>query len=128
MQDKAPGFFEFVSVYLGLAAAWLGGESGRVLVAGGAGGLTRWLTSERRRIRDGILGVIVGVLTGQYLWPLGLHLPKLIGGAPFDEVPSNIAMSAFLVGTLGVSMVKVGTAVIEQYGDRRKRKEDLGGE
>lgn len=124
MPEKTPGILEFISLYLGLAVAWIGGESGRVLVAGGAGGLTRWLSSERRRIRDGVLGVIVGVLTGQYLWPLGLHLPKLVGGTPFDEVPSNIAMSAFLVGTLGVSVVKVGTAFVEQYANKYRREAD----
>ncbi|SFY18810.1 hypothetical protein SAMN04244548_03012 [Paracoccus pantotrophus] len=100
-------------VSLPTAAAWLGGETGKVMVAGGLGGLTRWLTSERKRIRDGIVAAIGGSVTGLYLWPLGLHLPRLVGGTPFEETASNIALSAFLIGTLGTSAVKIFVAYIE---------------
>lgn len=95
------------------AVAWLGGETGKIMIAGGLGGLTRWLASERRRMRDGLIAAAGGCVTGLYLWPLGLHLPRLIGGEAFPETASNIALAAFLVGTMGTSAVKIITAYLE---------------
>lgn len=104
----------FDSIKTGLAAAvvWLGGESGRIIVAGGAGGLTRWFQSETRRIRDGILAVFGGALAATYLWPVPLHLIGTITG-PLEVTPENTAMAAFLTGALGMSFVKVLTAMVE---------------
>lgn len=95
------------------AIVWLGGETGKIMIAGGLGGLTRWLASERRRMRDGLIAAAGGCVTGPYLWPLGLELPRLIGRDPFPETPSNIALAAFLVGAMGTSTVKIITAYLE---------------
>lgn len=117
MEDKVPGFFETLTLWGGLALTWLGGESGRVMVASGAGGLIRWLSTERKRIRDGIIAIIGGGIVGQYLWPAMLGMMSLglqsMGGDALPESPDNIAMAAFVSGTLGVSGVKILTAMIE---------------
>ena len=97
---------------LAVGAAWVAGEGGRIAVAGGAGGLTRWLNSETRRIRDGIIAVIGGLVSATYLWPLILA----VIGFPFGglaETPNNSAMAAFVAGALGMSFVKIITAMVE---------------
>lgn len=114
MNKEDVGFWNSLVVWATLSGAWLTGETGRVVIASGLGGLARWIASERRRIRDGIIAIIGGVITGQYLWPLGLHIPRIVGAEAFPETDSNIAMSAFVVGTMGVSAVKIITAVIER--------------
>lgn len=102
------------SIKTGIAAAvvWVGGESGRIVVAGGAGGLARWFQSEKRRIRDGVLAAFGGALSATYLWPVPLHLIGVVTG-PLDVTPENTAMAAFLTGAMGMSLVKVMTAMIE---------------
>jgi hypothetical protein len=88
------------------------GEGGRIAIAGGAGGLARWLNAERRRVRDGVIAAAGGLVAGTYLWPLVLA----VIGVPFgglDETPNNIAMAAFVAGALGMSIVKVITAMVE---------------
>lgn len=105
-------------VSISAAGAWFGGETGKIIVAGGLGGITRWLASERRRLRDGLIAASAGCVTGLYLWPLGLHVPRIFGGEAFAESPSNIAMSAFLIGTMGTSTVKIITAFIEARADK----------
>lgn len=96
-----------ILLWLGLAIAWMAGESGRILVAAGMGGLTRWLTSEKRRVRDGVFAVIGGGIAGTYLWPGVLWALRM------DHSPDSIAMAAFVAGTLGMSFVKVLSAVVE---------------
>ena len=113
MNDKAPGLIEHLILFFGLAATWLTGEGGKVAVAAGLGGLTRWLATEKRRLRDGVIAVIGGFLVGQYMWPLILHAPALFGGSAIPETPDSIAMAAFVAGTMGMSGVKILTAIIE---------------
>lgn len=94
------------------AVVWFGGESGRIIVAGGVGGFTRWFTSEKRRIRDGVLAVAGGALTSAYLWPVPLLLIGTVTG-PLERTPETIAMAAFLAGAIGMSLVKIMAAMIE---------------
>ena len=102
-----------------LAFAWMAGETGRVFVASGAGGLVRWLSQEKRKLRDGIIAVIGGSIAGHFLWPFVLALMAMVtGGIP--ESPNSIAMAAFVAGTSGMSLVKIVTAFIE------KRAQSLG--
>ena len=63
---------------------------------------------------DGVLAAIGGGVTSSYMWPLGLHLPRLVRLEAFPETPSNIALSAFLIGSLGTSAVKIITTYIEK--------------
>lgn len=106
-KPPTPDMLEQLLLYAGLAAAWIGGESGRVLVASGAGGLVRWIFSERRRIRDGVVAVVGGAISGKYLWPFVLWALRM------DHTPDNIAMAAFLAGTIGMSLTKVASALVE---------------
>lgn len=118
MPSNSPGLLEHIIVFAGLAVTWITGESGRVAVAAGLGGLTRWLVTEKRRIRDGVVAVIGGFLVGQYLWPLVLHFPALFGLEAIPEKPNSIAMAAFIAGTMGVSGIKILTAIIEARGKK----------
>lgn len=113
MENGDLSLFGFGLISLSAIGAWLTGETGRIMVAGGLGGLTRWLAAEKRRLRDGVIAIVGGVITGMYMWPLGLHAPRMIGSEPFPPDEANIALSAFLVGTMGVSAVKIITAYVE---------------
>lgn len=119
MEDKAPGITESILLWASLIFAWVAGEGGKVYVAAGLGGAIRWLAVEKRRIRDGIIAVIGGLIVGKYMWPAVLHIPTWLpfgSQQAFAETPNNIAMAAFFAGTLGMSVVKIGTAVAEAYG------------
>lgn len=119
MEDKAPGITESLMLWTSLIFAWVAGETGRVFVAAGMGGAIRWLATEKRRIRDGMIAVIGGLIVGKYMWPAVLHIPAWLpfgSQQPFPETPNNIAMAAFFAGTLGMSVVKIFTALVEAYG------------
>lgn len=107
-----PTVFDTLKTAAAAAVVWFGGESGRIIVAGGVGGLARWFQSEKRRIRDGMLAVCGGAMVASFLWPAPLHIIGTITGA-LEKSPENIAMSAFLAGTLGMSLVKVLMAMVE---------------
>lgn len=112
MATSDPGLWGLAMSAAAGSAAWLVGEGGRIAVAGGAGGLTRWLNSERRRLRDGMIAVAGGVTAGYYLWPLTLA----VVGAPFGglkETPNNIVMAGYLAGMLGMSFFKILIAMVE---------------
>lgn len=100
-------FISNLLLWTGAALAWFGGESGRVLVAAGLGGFIRWIYASKKRIRDGVLAVVGGAVTGTYLWPAVLWILRM------DETLNNVAMAAFIAGTLGVSFTKVLTAIVE---------------
>ena len=102
----------------GVAIVWLTGESGRVIFAAGLGGLTRWFSSEKRRLRDGVAAVIGGAIAGSYLWPGVLWALRM------DHTPDSVAMAAFVAGTLGISFVKVLTAVVEAKAAKSMRNDD----
>lgn len=122
MQEKID-IADKVLAVLAAAVLWFGGESGRVIVAGGLGGLARFLQGERKRIRDGLLAVSGGALAANYLWPLPFHLMGAIAG-PLDRTPENVVMAGFLAGALGMSFVKVLTAFIEARVAGKKGADD----
>lgn len=111
---------------LGNVIAWVTGETGRVLVAAGMGGLARWLASERRRLVDGIVSVSGGMIVGVYLWPIVLHLPSFLpfGIPPLPETPNNIAMGACVMGGIGISFFKISMAYINIRLTREKEGDD----
>lgn len=107
-----PTFTAMVVNAVAVAVTWVTGEAGRIAVAGGAGGLSRWFTTQRRRLIDGVIAMVGGLISGTYLWPLVLQ----IIGVPFgglEETQNNIAMAAFVSGALGMSFVKILTAMVE---------------
>lgn len=105
--SSGPGLIQTFLLWFTVATAWLGGETGRVLMASGMGGLVRWLSTDRKRLRDGVLSVIGGAIAGVYLWPAILWALRM------DHTPDSIAMAAFVAGTIGISFVKVVSAVVE---------------
>lgn len=109
-------WWDSVAAFLGAVVFWLTGESGRIIVASGFGGLVRWFAMEKRRIRTGIVSIIGGAICGNYLWPVALMAPRLWGSEQIPHSPENIAMAGFLIGTLGVSTVKIFVAIAEARG------------
>lgn len=116
-------FADFVKTGAAAALVWVGGETGRVIVAGGIGGLAGWLGSEKRQIRDGVLRVFGGALAARYLWPAPLHVLAIVTG-PLEKSSENIAMAAFLAGAMGMSFVKILTAWIEAQTKAKKGETD----
>ncbi len=110
--------WDHLITFLTAALAWLAGESGRVLIASGLGGLVRWIGDEKKSIRTGMLSWIGGGVTGYYMWPLLLKAPAGFGFSEFAREPENIAMAGFLMGAIGVSGVKITVALIEKRARR----------
>lgn len=106
MQDKL-SFLELLGAYGAAGLAWLSGESGRIYIAGGSGGLVRWLSSDKRRIRDGVVSMVVGVIVGQYAWPIGFYIPKVIFDRDIPETTNMITMFALITGGFGMSAAKI---------------------
>jgi hypothetical protein len=107
-----PTFWDKILVGSTAAVAWLSGEMGRVVVAGAAGGLYRWLMEERKRLREGIIAIVSGAVGSVYLGPIVMRLLE-IGGLSVTGHPSGYMTAGFLAGMTGVSLAKVAIAVIE---------------
>lgn len=117
-----PTFWTLIVNAAVVGVAWVSGEAGRIAVAGGAGGIARWLNTERKRVRDGVIAVIGGSLAATYLWPLVLAIIGFpLGG--LDQNVNNVAMAAFVAGALGMSGVKIAVAMVEAR-DSKKGGED----
>lgn len=99
---------------------WLGGEAGRAVIAGAAGGLYRWLMQEKRRLRDGAVAVAAGALSAQYLGPVvmaGLRLAGLnLKGTEAELAPT----AGFLAGLAGMSIAKMVVALMEAQAARMR--------
>ena len=124
MENNTISLWDHIVALLGAAAVWFGGESGRVLIASGLGGLVRWFADERRRIRTGIAAIAGGAIVGYYCWPIVLHIPAIWSGSPMEKTPEAIAMAGFLAGTMGVSGVKIFVALVESRALYRKEHSD----
>lgn len=105
--QEGGGFLDTVALWGGLALAWAAGESGRIVVASGMGGLMRWVASEQRTLRNGLVMVIGGGVAGTYFWPVTLAVMSL------EESPDNVALAACVTGAMGMSVLKIVTAVVE---------------
>lgn len=123
MQGESATWYDGIVALIGAAFFWLTGESGRVIIASGLGGLVRWFAMEKRHIRTGVIAIIGGAICGNYLWPVAMMAPHWFGLGTVERTPENIAMAGFLVGTLGVSLVKIFTAIIEARGAKLVREE-----
>ena len=107
-----PTFWDKALVGLTAIFAWLSGEMGRVVIAGAAGGLYRWLMDERKRIRDGVVAIFSGAVGSVYLGPIVMRLLEL-GGLSLVGHPTGYMTAGFLAGMTGVSLAKVAIAIIE---------------
>lgn len=92
--------------------AWAAGESGRIWIAGGAGGAIRWAMLARRRLRDGAVYVATGAIVAHYLWPWAQSVMTMIFGAMPDN-GNTAATAGFVTGMLGMSAAKIIVAVVE---------------
>lgn len=112
MEDKAPGITETAIFWASTIFAWLSGEAGRVFVAGGAGGMTRWLLSERKTMRNGVIQVTSGALAAHYLWPWTHGLMAMIFGQMGEGADAKVT-AGYVSGLVGISAAKIIIAVVE---------------
>lgn len=112
MDEKEPNLWMTALTYGGMVATWATGEAGKIFVAGGAGGMFRWLMASRRSLRDGAVAVVAGAIVARYMWPFTLALiEKSFPG--IGQSPDAIGMAAFASGLGGMSIAKLVIAVIE---------------
>jgi membrane associated rhomboid family serine protease len=114
MDSNTLNWTDTVILWATLVIAWTFGEGGRVIIAGAAGGLIRWLSDEHRRIRDGAIAVITGAIFAKYGTPIGLVLLNNWIG-PIDITNDQIRDStAFAMGVGGMTVGKLIMALFEK--------------
>ncbi|RDW14441.1 hypothetical protein [Paracoccus thiocyanatus] len=110
MTENEPGLLQQTLFFMAMIGAWIAGEAGRAALAGAAGGLVRWLMSERRRIRDGVVSVIAGALMARYASPVMLALLERWLG----EMSGDVGGAAgFAAGLAGMSLAKLTLAILD---------------
>lgn len=115
MHNEHLSWFDTLLLWGTIIFAWLVGEGGRVVIAGAAGGLIRWIMDERRRWRDGIVAVTTGVIFANYATPVGLILLNNWFG-PLDAANAQIRDSAaFAMGIGGMTVGKLIMAMFEKH-------------
>lgn len=115
MEHQSLTWFDSLMFWGTIIAAWLLGEGGRVVIAGAAGGLMRWIMEEKRRLRDGIVAVITGAIFAKYGTPIGLALLDNWFG-PLNSANDQIRDSAaFAMGIGGMTFGKLIMAMFEKY-------------
>lgn len=123
MEDKAPGLTENLILWGSIVLAWVTGEVGRIFVAGGAGGLTRWFISEKRTLRNGVLQVSSGALAAHYLWPWTHALMTVFFGPLGDTADAKVT-AGYVSGLIGISAAKIIIAVFEARAKKLGGQED----
>ncbi|MTH79408.1 hypothetical protein [Paracoccus aestuariivivens] len=93
-----------------LIGAWITGEAGRAALAGAAGGLVRWLMSERKKMRDGVVSIVAGMLMARYATPLMMALLEKYFGSMTGDVQGT---AGFAAGIVGMSLAKFFMGIIE---------------
>lgn len=117
MQDQPPppGVIEYLLLGAAALVTWLTGETGRIMIAGGLGGLTRWLFEARLRLIDGIVFVGFGLIGAVYVAPGALYMASywfpMIAG-----MPSAQTTFGYLFGLFGMSAGKIAFAVLSARG------------
>lgn len=110
-----PSWTDQVLMAATLIGAWITGEAGRAALAGAAGGLVRWLMSERRRIRDGMVSIIAGMLMARYATPLMMAMLESYFGTLRGDVQGT---AGFAAGIVGMSLAKLIMGMIEAHARR----------
>lgn len=112
MTENEPGLLQQVLFFAAMIGAWIAGEAGRAVLAGAAGGLVRWLMSERQRIRDGIVSVVAGALMARYASPVMLAIMERWLG----EMSGDVAGAAgFASGLAGMSLAKLMLGFVDAH-------------
>lgn len=107
-----PSWTDQIAIYGALIFAWITGEAGRAALAGAAGGLVRWLVSSRRRLRDGIPSIFVGMLMASYATPLMVVLIERYIGPLRGDVQGT---AGFAAGIIGMSLTKLVMGVLDAH-------------
>ena len=117
MSSNDPTIWQQALVMLSSIGTWLTGEIGRTMIAGGAGGFYRWFMSEKRKLRDGAVSVIAGMISAVYFSPIVLAgIEKMIGDLGDSVGVQNT--SAFCAGLVGMSVSKIVIAGLENQADK----------
>jgi hypothetical protein len=125
MQDTPPppGVIEYLWLGLGALGAWLTGESGRIMIAGGLGGLVRWFFEARLRLLDAVVFVSSGMIAAVYLAPAALYM-----ASHFYPMIANMPSAQFtfghLVGLFGMAVGKIVFAVLTARGKAMVKEQD----
>lgn len=110
-----PSWTDQLLVNAALIGVWATGEAGRAAIAGAAGGLVRWLMSERRRLRDGVVSIMAGTLMARYATPLMMALLETY----FRPLKGDVQGTAgFAAGIVGMSMAKLIMGMLEAHARR----------
>lgn len=112
-----PTIFDKLLIGVSGTVTWLATEAGRAVIAGAAGGLYRWMMSERRRLRDGVVAVMSGALSASYLGPVVLALLRK-AGLTLTDGPDLYLTAGFLSGLAGMSLAKLAVAIMEAQARR----------
>lgn len=120
MEHGNLSWFDTVMLWGTLILAWALGEGGRVIIAGAAGGLIRWIMEEKRRIRDGAVAVITGAIFAKYGTPIGAVLLDNWFGPMTSDNDQIRDSAAFAMGIGGMTVGKLLMAMFEKYADKMK--------
>lgn len=123
MPENPLTWYETFILWGTVFTAWAFGEGGKVLIAGAAGGIVRWIMEEKRRIRDGALAIMSGIVFAQYLTPVGIALMTTWFGSLGENTDDIKFSAAFAVGIGGMSVAKLVTAMFDAHA-RKLRKGD----
>lgn len=109
--QRDPDIISQALLYVTSIGTWVAGEAGRAAIAGAAGGFTRWLISERRRLSEGIVSTLVGLVMSLYASPIMLALiRKWIGDISGDTKGA----AGFAAGLMGMSIAKMALAILDR--------------
>lgn len=78
-------------------------DKGQLLLAGGLGGVVRWLTL-RDKFPDGIISIVVGGICAVYLSPLALPALGPMLGAIGMSSDNSASLSGFMIGLGGITV------------------------
>ena len=118
---------DFMGQVTAAVTTWLVGETGRAVVAGGFGGAMRWLSQERRRVREGVIAVISGALAAVYLAPVMMAMMRVLH-LDLGDGPRAWSAAAFLTGLAGMSLAKIVVAMVETWATTRRPVPGAGGD
>lgn len=108
------------AIWIALAGglAWLFGETGRTLITGGVGGMTRWFWEDQRTIRSFTLAWGGGALCGVYLTPIMMWVVGYAADPTSTDAENVRSAFVFVTGAVGISLLKIIVAGLEARGKK----------